>query len=133
MSTEPVTSIVPARDALSWEGISGVPAKVEPPAPSAPKAPHVVRAGERLMVGDLRAVTREEAVVDRYKLDASDKYQAAAALQIAQFERGQEIWERVKATRLDRGEIVDGKSAAKAVSADLQNVGTLIGSILFGD
>lgn len=135
MSTEPVTSIVPASDALSWEGISGVPARVEPPAPKAPapQGPVVLQPGQPMTVGDLRTVTREEAIIDRYRLDASDKYQAAAALQVAQLERGQEIWAKMKRTRLDRGEIVDNASAAKAVTADLQNVGTLIGSILFGD
>jgi hypothetical protein len=83
--------------------------------------------------GDLRELTREEAVRARYSLDAHDSYHERAAFQIATLEMGQEVWEKVKRERIDRGELNTVKDARHMVEADLSNVGNLIGSLLFGD
>lgn len=132
MSTDPTTSIVaPVPDALSW-GAFQAPVLAEPAEP-APKVQRLSVAGTPMVAGELRTVTRQEALIDKYHLDASDKYQAGTALAVAELDRAAEVWARTKATRIDRGEIVDGKSAIKTVTADLQNVGSLLGNLLFGE
>lgn len=127
---EPATSIVPRTvHPLSWAGVTGREAIEVAPAPE----PVKIKAVVATPIGELRQLTRAEGVAERYGFDHHDRYQEAAAMQIATLEHGQEVWERVKRERIERGEITDKASFQHAVEADFHNVGNLIGSLLFGD
>lgn len=130
--TEPGTSIVPRGGALSWGGVTGrAPAPAT--APQVTAAGNVTTTGRVLRAGELRATTKAEEIAATYGLDAGDAYQARGIDQIQGIDRLADAWAHHKATRVERPDFHTPKEALNTVGADLHNVGSLIGNILFGD
>jgi hypothetical protein len=131
-------AIVPTAGALSWGAVTGRSAPTE--IVQAPKAAVAVSAdgmvsqdGRILKHGELRAVSRQEEIVAQYGLDVKDDYQRKGADQIEAIDRVAEAWARHRFQRVERPEFHNAKEAVNTVAADLHNVGSLIGNILFGD
>jgi hypothetical protein len=132
-------AIVPTAGALSWGAVTGraptteiVPA-AKPAAPVTTGDGMVTQEGRILHHGELRTVTRQEEIAARYGLDVHNDYERKGADQIEAIDRVAEAWAKHRFQRVERPEFHKANEAVNTVAADLHNVGSLIGNILFGD